>query len=139
MEKYFKQALSLVKAQARVRVMQEEEMLNMLQKLTLGISKLCEGENALANLENSDQDSASFLKNAIKERSILCLECGKSFRVITKKHLQKHNITAEEYREKYGYKKNTPLVCKSLQRDRRKKMREMKLWERRTSDSENID
>ncbi|HWR05104.1 MAG TPA: MucR family transcriptional regulator, partial [Humidesulfovibrio sp.] len=36
-----------------------------------------------------------------------------------------------EYREKYGYKKGMPLVCKSLQRERRKKMKEMELWKKR--------
>ncbi|MDE5879805.1 MAG: MucR family transcriptional regulator, partial [Desulfovibrio sp.] len=33
--------------------------------------------------------------------------------------------------EKWGLKKDTPLVCKSLQRERRKKMKDMKLWEKR--------
>ena len=31
----------------------------------------------------------------------------------------------------WGIKKNTPLVCMELQRERRKKMKEMKLWEKR--------
>ena len=30
-----------------------------------------------------------------------------------------------------GYAKDVPLVCKSLQRERRKKMKDMKLWEKR--------
>ena len=34
-------------------------------------------------------------------------------------------------REKFGYKKGMPLVCKSLQRERRKKMKEMELWKKR--------
>jgi predicted transcriptional regulator len=37
----------------------------------------------------------------------------------------------EEYRKKWGYSKDVPLVCKSLQRERRKKMKDMKLWEKR--------
>ena len=42
-----------------------------------------------------------------------------------------HGLDADTYREKWGIKKNTPLVCKELQRERRKKMKEMKLWEKR--------
>ena len=59
------------------------------------------------------------------------MESGKSFKVLTRKHLAKYGLTPEEYREKWGYPKGMPLVCKALQRERRKKMREMRLWERR--------
>ena len=75
-------------------------------------------------------DSPAFRK-AVKESSVVCLECGKSFKVLTKKHLAAHNLTPEEYRAKYGYKKGAPLAAKSLQRERRKKMKDMRLWERR--------
>ncbi len=129
MENHLKQALKLVKAQASVRVMTEVEMLSMAQNLALGIRKLHE-EDGLLNVTN-DNEKIIDPKTAIKERSITCLECLKPFRVLTKKHLQKHNLTPDEYREKYNYKRNMSLVCKSLQRSRRKKMHEMKLWERR--------
>ena len=67
-------------------------------------------------------------KKAIKEKSVTCLECGKSFKVITKKHLTTHDLTTEEYREKYGYKKGTALIAKALSKARKKKMQEMQLW-----------
>ncbi len=126
MEDYLKQALGLVKAQASIRVMTEEEMLAMAKKLADGIYKLCASED-----ENTPEIQEINPKAAIKERSITCLECNKSFRVITKKHMQKHDLSLDEYRTKYGYKRNLPLVCKSLQRERRKKMQEMRLWERK--------
>lgn len=66
-----------------------------------------------------------------QEKSVTCLECGKTFKIITRKHLAMHGLDADTYREKWGIKKNTPLVCKELQRERRKKMKEMKLWEKR--------
>ena len=39
----------------------------------------------------------------------------------------KYGLTPDDYRAKWGYAKGTPLVCKSLQRLRRKKMQEMRL------------
>ena len=51
-------------------------------------------------------------------------------RVITKAHLLTHGLTPESYRELCGYKKGTPLISKSLQRERRNKMSELRLWER---------
>ena len=70
-------------------------------------------------------------RKSVKERSVTCLECGKNFKVLTKRHLATHGISAEDYRQKWGLKKGTALVCKALQRERRKKMNDMKLWERR--------
>jgi len=52
-------------------------------------------------------------------------------KVLTKKHLVLHGLDAVSYREKFGLKKGTPLTCKELQRSRKQKMSEMKLWERR--------
>ena len=73
----------------------------------------------------------NFRKRSIKEKSIVCLECGKTFKVITKKHLILHGLDAVSYRAKWGLKKGTPLTCKELQRARRQKMKDMKLWEKR--------
>lgn len=127
MENYLKEALEIVKAQASVRTMTEDEITNMVRKLAVGIRAVSEGSFAGDEAEESGMDP----RKAIKEKSITCVECGKSFKLLTKKHLASHGFTPEEYRERCGYKKGTPLVCKSLQRERRKKMRSMRLWERR--------
>lgn len=127
MENHLKEALEIVKAQASVRTMTEDEITTMVRKLSESIRSISEGETSAEEVDEAALDP----KKAIKEKSIVCVECGKSFRILTKKHLGVHGLTASEYREKHGYKKGMPLVCKSLQRERRKKMREMKLWERR--------
>lgn len=127
MENYLKEALEIVKAQASVRTMTEEEITVMVKKLADGIKGISEG----CALAEEESELAIEPKKAIKEKSITCVECGKSFKILTKKHLATHGLTPDEYREKCGYKKNAPLVCKSLQRERRKKMKDMKLWERR--------
>jgi predicted transcriptional regulator len=84
-------------------------------------------------MEKESQEPAVDPKKAIREKSVVCLECGKSFKVLTKKHLASHGLTPEEYKEKWGYKKGTSLVAKGLARERRKKMKDMKLWEKRRS------
>lgn len=128
MDNHLKEALEIVKAQASVRTMTEDEITSMLQKLTRGIRSISESLPAEDGAEEGLGIDAS---KAIKEKNIICVECGKSFKLLTKKHLATHGLTPEEYRERCGYKKGTPLVCKSLQRERRKKMKDMKLWERR--------
>lgn len=125
MDDYLKEALEIVKAQAKVRTMTEEEIISMVQKLSEGIRDVCQGAQPVEDVQ------AVPVRKSIKEQSIVCLECGKSFKILTKKHLSAHGIDADAYREKWGIKRNTPLVCKALQRERRKKMKSMKLWERR--------
>jgi len=125
METYLKEALEIVKAQASVRTMTEEEITAMVRKLSDGIRAISENSGATEDSEVLDP------KKAIKEKSITCVICGKSFKLLTKKHLASHGLTADGYRERCGYKKGAPLVCKSLQRERRKKMQTMRLWERR--------
>ena len=126
MEEYLKQALEIVKAQASVRNMTEDEITSMVNTLAEGIRNIA-GEVK----EPEPAKPAIDPKKAIREKSIICLECGKSFKVLTKKHLASHDLTPEEYKEKWGYKKNISLVAKGLARERRKKMQEMKLWEKR--------
>ena len=123
-----KEALEIVKAQASVRAMTEDEITAMLAKLTAGIMNV-EGP---AQIE--EQPPVMDPAKAIREASVTCLECGKTFKVLTKKHLAHHGLTPEEYRAKYGYKKTQALACKALARERRKAMKGMKLWERRQKD-----
>lgn len=127
MDEYLKEALEIVKAQASVRNMSEEEIISMVEKLAKGINAISDGVEVAVDSQAPDIDP----KKAIREKSIICLECGKSFKVLTKRHLITHDLTPLEYKEKWGYTKKTSLVCKGLARDRRKKMADMKLWERR--------
>mgnify|MGYP000462216434 CR=1 FL=1 len=121
MDDYLKEALEITRAQAGVRVMSEEEIATFIQKVA-------EGE---APMEMDSAEMAQEARKSVKEKSVTCLECGKSFKILTKRHLASHGMTTAEYREKWGFKKDAPLVCKALQRERRKKMKDMKLWEKR--------
>jgi predicted transcriptional regulator len=128
MDNHLKEALEIVKAQASVRTMTEDEITSMLQKLAKDIRNISDAVPS----ENVEEVCEMTAAKAIKEKSITCLECGRSFKLLSSIHLNKvHALTPAMYREKYGYQKGTPLVCKSLQRERRKKMKEMKLREKR--------
>ena len=114
MENYLKQAIEIVKAQASVRNMNEEEITSMIKALAESIRGAAEGVAPAVATE-----AAVDPKNAIREKSVICCECGKSFKVLTKRHLATHELTPDQYREKYGYKKGTSLVAKTLARSRR--------------------
>ncbi len=124
---FLEEALKIVKAQAGVRQMTPEEILSMSKKVCQGLKEVAEGTGR----EPSEEECAMTPEAAIKERSITCLECGKKFKVLTKRHLSLHNMTPKDYKAKWGYKKTTSLIAKGLARERRKKMGELRLWEKR--------
>ena len=127
MEEHVIMALEIVKSQAGFRVMTEEEVCGMVRGLSTAIRKMLtdsEGTEALHR-------ERSAINRAPKDNTILCLECLKPFKMLTHKHMATHSLTPAEYRAKWGYAKDAPLICKSLQRRRRKKMKDIKLWEKR--------
>lgn len=109
--------------------MTEEEITSMVRRLADEIRSMVSG--GTPGTTNGAGAAKTDPKKAVRERTIICMESGKAFKILTKKHLGKFGLTPETYREKWGYPKNMPLVCKELQRERRKKMKEMKLWEKR--------
>ncbi len=86
------------------------------------------------SVPDSNSEQPQFVcdpQKAIREKSITCAICGKTMRVMTQRHLNTHNITAEEYREMCGYKKDQALICKELRKARKKTLERTKIWERR--------
>lgn len=128
MEDHLSLALEIVAAQAKVRTMTETEIGSLVDRLSTTIRGL---DQAAPLAVASPAGSTALAKKAIRERTITCLESGVSYKMLTRRHLAKFGLTPDAYRIKWGYAKGTPLVCKALQRERRKKMREMRLWERR--------
>ena len=61
------------------------------------------------------------LKDIVKEKYVVCLECGKKMRVI-KAHIRKaHNLMPKEYFQRFGLDpKKYPLVCKEYSEQRSK-------------------
>lgn len=115
----------LKEALASVRAMTEDEIVSMAKNLAASLGAMHVESPMDAPVPDPIDARAS-----IKESTIVCLECGKRFKIITKKHLAAHGLTPADYRAKYGMKKGQPLACKSLARERRKSMNAQRLWER---------
>jgi predicted transcriptional regulator len=71
------------------------------------------------------------LDEIVKDKYVLCLECGKKMRTL-KAHLRKaHHLAPAEYFRPYGLDpKKFPLVCKEYSEQRRKLAKEKGLGER---------
>ncbi len=118
------QALEIARAQASVRPMTAAEIGNYVRDLAQQLE-------AAMSPEEAPQLPAVEPRHSIGETYVTCLECGKKFKVMGSRHLKTHGLTAKEYKAKWGIKKDASLAAKSLVRMRRKKMQDMRLWERK--------
>lgn len=55
-------------------------------------------------------------RQAIEEDRIVCLVCAARFRQLTNTHLRSHQLTAAEYKVRFGYNRGRPLMCRALAR-----------------------
>lgn len=55
-------------------------------------------------------------RQAIQDDAIRCLICARAFRQLTNTHLRGHNVSAVEYKRRFGYNRRRPLMCRALQR-----------------------
>ncbi len=65
------------------------------------------------------------LDDIVKEKYVVCLECGKKMRTL-KAHIRKaHHLTPAEYYRRYGLEpKKFPLVCREYSEQRRRLAKE---------------
>ena len=124
----FAQAMAITSAQAGVRAMTAQEVVAYAREVAAGIRQL-QGDATCVSAGATEP--AVNPKDAVRETSVICLECGAKFKMLTKRHLAEHGLTPAEYKAKWGLKKGASLACKSLQRMRRQKMQDMQLCTRR--------
>ena len=55
-------------------------------------------------------------RQAIREDTIRCLVCARTFRQLTNTHLRAHGIGSAEYKRRFGYNRGRSLMCHALQR-----------------------
>ncbi len=124
-------AAELTTAQASHTTMSVEEVEVFLTKTFQALTNVKgieEGE-AVETRESSKPQLDP--KKSILKNKVICLECGKEFKILTSKHLQKeHNMDSKEYRKIYGFSSRQSLAAKSLSAKRRATAKKHKLGEK---------
>jgi predicted transcriptional regulator len=67
---------------------------------------------------------------SIQRNKVICLECGKEFKILTKRHLALHELDQREYKTKWGIPLRQSLSSRSLSARRRKVAKKLGLGER---------
>lgn len=118
-------AADIVTAQAGVTRMSSEEMSEALAKAYDSLRRI-KGleEGVAAEMPVSEAAAAIEPKTSIQRNKIICLECGKEFKQLSRSHLRSHGLTPKEYKKKHGLKASQALTAKSLSAKRRKTAKE---------------
>ena len=98
-----------------------KEVYNILTSLEGEMGLLEEGEPAKGKEAELVKKPPIPLKDIVKEKYVVCLECGKKMRTL-KAHIRKaHSLMPKEYFKRFGLDpKKFPLVCKEYSEQRRK-------------------
>lgn len=116
-------AAEIVEAQAGQTEMTPEEIVDALSKTYEGLKSVKAKEEQVAE-EPTVARGAVEGKASIQKGRVICLECGKEFKQLSKKHLASHGLTAREYKEKHEIALGQALVSKDLSAKRRKVAKE---------------
>ena len=119
-------------AQASHSVMSVEDMEEFLKKTFQALHEMKALEDGVVS-EREAPAAAEIMApgKSIQKNKVICLECGREFKLLSNRHLTKeHNMDAKEYRKKYGFSARQPLAAKSLSAKRRATAKTHKLGEK---------
>lgn len=118
---------TVVTAQVRGRRMTPDEIIESIRTVYKSLDDLKRADDQLH--ESNGQvtgvpDKLAALRRApkqtIQKNSVMCLECGKTFRLLSNRHLKLHGLTPRDYKRKWGFPLTTPLSAQTLTALRRK-------------------
>lgn len=80
--------------------------------------------------EDTSNLNAPDWKKTITKHAIVCLECGESFKQLSRRHLQRHGFDSRAYRRKYGIPREQPLSARVVTARRRQLAKSIRPWEK---------
>jgi predicted transcriptional regulator len=109
-------AAEIVAAQANHRVFQPEEIEQSLRRTFETLKEIQQLGNGSEFEEAVSRDPQS----SIQRNQVICLECGKPFKLLSNRHLALHHLTPREYKLKWSIKMTQALSARTLSARRRK-------------------
>ena len=78
-----------------------------------------------SNGSESEETVPKAPQASIQCNQVICLECGKAFKLLSNRHLALHDLTPREYKYKYGIRMSQALGVRTLSARRRKLAKEL--------------
>jgi predicted transcriptional regulator len=124
-------AKELVMAQVQAGALPLEDMQHALRQTyaSLAALKTQEEMGGIIQVGEAVPEPVDW-KRSITRHTITCLECGATFKQLSVRHLQNHDLDARSYRVKYGIPRTQPLAAKDTTALRKKIVQQTKPWEK---------
>jgi predicted transcriptional regulator len=126
-------AKELVMAQIAARRLPPEDMQRELQKTYATLMALQQqGETGAPRpvSERPPPRKPMRWQQSIRKHIVTCLECGKTFKQLSIKHLKDHGLDARAYRAKYGIPRKQSLTAKDTTARRKVIVQRTRPWEK---------
>jgi predicted transcriptional regulator len=111
----------IVAAQARRKNLSPEGIADSLRRVFETLQRVQQADNGAERDETVSRDPQS----SIQRNQVICLECGKPFKLLSNRHLALHNLTPREYKQKHGIRMTQALSARTLSARRRKLAKEL--------------
>jgi predicted transcriptional regulator len=113
----------VVAAQAQSRRMTPEEVAGSIRAVFQTLQELEQHVQEPHELETDAHDALMVLRRqpqkAFQRTKVYCLECGRSFKLLSNRHLATHGLTPRAYKQKWGFPLRTSLSAQTLTARRR--------------------
>jgi predicted transcriptional regulator len=123
-------AKDLVMAQIQAGQLPPEDMQNALQRTYASLIALKAQEETGFVSPVQIPEAATDWKKSITKHTVICLECGLTFKQLSRRHLQDHDLDGRSYRAKYEIPRTQPLSAKDTSALRKKIVQQSRPWEK---------
>jgi predicted transcriptional regulator len=127
-ETILEMAIELIQAQIQAGQLSPGDMQNALESMHQSLMELKAREATGASpVETSPPPD---WRKSISRHLVTCLECGRSFRQLSLRHLRQHDLNPRSYRVKYGIPRTQSLSAKATTARRREIAQTIQPWKR---------
>jgi predicted transcriptional regulator len=126
-------AKDLVLAQIRAGNLSADAMQTLLQDTYAQLMALKaqeEGSSPSSTDEDAVVPTSVAWKKSLTKHAVVCLECGESFKQLSRRHLKIHDLDQRAYRAKYGIPRTQPLAAKVVTAQRKQIVQQSRPWEK---------
>jgi predicted transcriptional regulator len=106
----------IVAAQASHAPLDPEEIAESLRKVFHTLQEVQQLDSSTEVEEKATRDPQS----SIQRNHVVCLECHKTFKLLSNRHLALHGLTPRTYKKKHGIRMTQALSARTLSARRRK-------------------
>ena len=111
----------IVSAQASHTPMSSEDVIESLRRVFRTLQEVQQLGGKVEPEEGMARDPGT----SIQRNQVLCLECGKAFKLLSNRHLALHDLTPRGYKQKHGIRMTQALSARTLSTRRRKLAKEL--------------